>query len=136
MRLYPDYGLFLLRQGYTRELRQFFYDFPLDHITVIGPGQFTTMKNRVCGGVEYATSLDFDSRILADILNLSPPSVMDLVMEELSRDPISARTIQIPQALTLGVEGTLGQLQSGLHDEFVPVVIARVFGVQVLEEGA
>ncbi len=94
------------------------------------------MKNQVCGGVEYATSLDFDSRILADILSLSPPSVIDIVMEELSRDPISARTIQIPQALTLGVEGMLGPLQVGLHDEFVPFVIARVFSVQVLEGGA
>jgi hypothetical protein len=133
MSIYPDYGLFLLGQGYTREVRHSFYDFPVDHITVIGQGQFTTMKNMVFDGVEYAISLDFDSRILADILSLSPPSIANCVRAKISLDPISSQLIQIPQTLALGVEATLGQLQRGLHDEFVPFVIARVFRVQVLE---
>jgi hypothetical protein len=124
--LYPDYGLFLLSQGYAREVRHCFYDIPFNHITVIGQDQFSTMKNHVFAGVEYAMSLDFDFRILADILSLGPPVVVDHVRAELSRDPISPRIIQFPQNLSVGVEATLGQLQRGLHDEFVPLVIARV----------
>ena len=105
MYLYPDYGLFLLGQGYTREVRHCFYDFPLDHITVLGQGQFTTMKNKVFDGVEYAISLDFDSQILADILRLCPPSVANCVKNELSRDSVSPRQIQIPQPVALSARG-------------------------------
>lgn len=134
MRLYPDYGLLLLSQGYTREVGHFFSDFPLDRISVVGPDQFTTMKNKVFSGIEYAISLDFDSRILADILSLCPPSIVGFAKSELGRDPISPRLIQIPKPVALSVETTLGQLQRGLHDEFVPFVIVRVFSVRVLEE--
>jgi hypothetical protein len=131
--LYPDYGLFLLSQGYAREVRHCFYDIPFNHITVIGQDQFSTMKNHVFAGVEYAMSLDFDFRILADILSLSPPVVVDYVRAELSRDPISPRIIHFPQNISVGVEATLGQVQRGLHDEFVPLVIARVLKVKGLE---
>ena len=132
MRIYPDYGLLLLGQGCTREARHFFYDFPVDRIVVVGPDQFTTMKNKVINGVEYAISLDFDFRILTDILSLCPPSVVNCVKAELSRDSGSPRIIQISNPVALDVETTLGQLQRGLHNEFVPFVIARVFAVPAL----
>jgi hypothetical protein len=38
MRLYTDYGLLLLGQESTGEVRHCFYDFPLDRIVVVGPG--------------------------------------------------------------------------------------------------
>jgi hypothetical protein len=133
VRLYPDYGLFLTGQGYTREARYCFYEFPFNHFMLVGHDQFTTMKNKVFDGVEYAVSLDFDSRILADILSLSPPSIANCVRAELGRDPSNTQIIQLSETLALGVEATLGKLQRGLHDEFVPFVIHRVFSVQVLE---
>jgi hypothetical protein len=136
VRLYPDYGLFLLRQGGAREVHHFLYDFPLDHITVVGSGQFTTMKNHVFAGIEYAMSLDFDSHILASILRKSPRSVVTCVRGERNRDPVSPRSIQLPQTLALGVEAMLGELQRGLHDEFIPLVIAKVLSVtEVGKEG-
>jgi hypothetical protein len=87
------------------------------------------MKNNVFDGFEYAISLDFTSRILAGILSLCPPSIANCRESELSRAPISPRLIQITQPVALDVETTLGQLQSYIHDEFVPLVIARVFSV-------
>jgi hypothetical protein len=134
VRLNPDYGLYLLRQGYSRNVRHRFYDFPLNHITVVGPGQFTTVKNQELMGVEYATSLDFDLRILAEILRLCPPSIVDFVGSEILSDQVSPRTIQLPQILTLGVETVLGQVQKGLHDDFVPLVIEKVFSVHELKD--
>jgi hypothetical protein len=84
MHLCPDYGLLLLSQGYTREVRHCFYDIPLDHISVLSPGQFTTVKNKEVDGTEYAISLDFGSQILSNILNERHSSIANCIKDELN----------------------------------------------------
>jgi hypothetical protein len=130
MPTFPDYGLYQLGSGYSTELRQFFYGFPLDHITETGAGQFTTMQNRLSEGVEYAMSLDFGSQILADILSLSPRAIADFLAGELSQVASLPRNIEFPRAVSMDFEAKLGRLQKGLHEEFVPFVITRVLRIQ------
>jgi hypothetical protein len=132
----PDYGLFLLSEGYCRDVGLNFYDFPLHYIGVLGLGRFTTTRNLMRGGVEYAVSLDFDTEVLAKILALSPESVVNCVMAVLKADPAGLSRIELPEPLTVGLEAYLGELQFGDGEKFVPLVIKRVFSVSRLADSA
>jgi hypothetical protein len=131
-RLAPDYGLFLLNEGYSRDVGLNFYDFPFHYVGVLELGRFTTTRNLMRGGIEYAVSLDFDTEILAEILALCPEPVADCVMGELENDPSGPSTIKLPEPLAIGLEATLGQLQFGDGEKFVPLVIKRVLSVAKL----
>jgi hypothetical protein len=37
--------------------------------------------------------------------------------------------LRIPNPISLGIAATFGNLQQGLHDAFIPLVITDVFGV-------
>jgi len=132
----PDYGLFLLSEGYSRDVGLNFYDFPFHYIGVLGLGRFTTTRNLVWGGVEYAVSLDFDTEVLAHILALSPESVVNCITAILKVDPAALSRIELPEHLLVGLEATLGELQSGGGEKFVPLVVKKVFSVSRLPDSA
>jgi hypothetical protein len=128
----PDYGLFLLSEGCSRDVGLIFCDFPFHYIGVLGLGRFTTTRNLVRGGVEHAVSLDFGTEVLAEILALSPESVVNCVMTVMKAEPAGLSRVELPEPLSVGLEAYLGELQIGDGEKFVPLVIKRIFSVSRL----
>jgi hypothetical protein len=124
--LKSDYGLFLAAQGVTRDVEHFLYDFRLYEISVLGEGQYTTMVNLPAESELYAMSLDFDAIMLQKILQRSADQVRDLVERELSADPSTPRTIELPQPIRLGVVAKLGAKQTVAKEQFIPLVAQRL----------
>jgi hypothetical protein len=94
-----DYGLFLMNAG-VGEVDQYFYNFRLYSVSVLGHGRYSTMVDFPSGG-KYALSLDFNHERLEQILASAPPEIARFVRQELSRDPLSCRTIDFPSVLSL-----------------------------------
>jgi hypothetical protein len=108
----PDYGLFLANQGVTREVEQFFYDFRLFEISVVGRDQYTTMVDFPIGGEVYALSVDFNARIFQQILERSPRHIRERIKRELAIDPATPRRIELPEPIQCGVVARLGTKQT------------------------
>lgn len=71
------------------------------------------------GGIEYAVSLDFDYRVLTEILNGCPPSVGIYVACHVPEDNPSPTT-----DYNRGRNG-LPKSAKSLNEQFVPLVIMR-----------
>jgi hypothetical protein len=89
----PDYGLRLMNSGIGRDVDQFFYDFRLYSLTVLGRGQYSTMVHLPWEGEICALSLDFNNRQLGEILAKASPELSAFIRNEISRDPSTPRTI-------------------------------------------
>jgi hypothetical protein len=119
----PDYGLRQINDGVSRDLDQFFYDFRLYSLSVIGPSQYSTMVDVPIGGEVHALSLDFDQEQLDQILSTAPATIAALVYKELLRDPSTARTIELEGEVNFGVRARLGEVQ---RESFVPLVAQEI----------
>ena len=56
----PDFGLRLKTDGISRDVDQYFYDFRLWSLTVLGRGQYSTGVEMPLAGELHALSLDFN----------------------------------------------------------------------------
>lgn len=122
----PDYGLALIRAGVKRDLQLYFINLRIDHISSIGPGQFTTIVIEVINGDEHALSLDFNKDKLNDILKRAQPSTASRVRSWMLALR-SVCTIKIPECITFCVRATLGEEQRGEEEIYVPLIIEEVF---------
>lgn len=122
----PDYGLRLIRDGVSRDVDHFFYDFRLFSVTVLARGQYSTMVEVPYRGEPHALSLDFDQRQLEQILSKATPQLATFVRAELARDSASARTIDFDGEVAFGVRARLGQLQRVQRESFVPLVAQEI----------
>jgi hypothetical protein len=122
----PDYGLRLMNAGVGRHVDQFFYDFRLYSLTVLGRGQYSTMVDLPSEGELYALSLDFNQVQLEQILSKAPPDLAAFLRKELSLDSSSPRTIDFNDNIPFGVRARLGQLQSNQREKFVPLVAQEI----------
>ena len=122
----PDYGLRLTRDGVSRDVDHFFYDFRLLSLTVLARGQYSTMVEKPYGAELHALSLDFDQGQLEKILAKATPQLAAFIHAELARDPASARTIDFEGEVAFGVRARLGQLQKVARESFVPFVAQEI----------
>lgn len=120
----PDYGLRLMRDGISVD--QYFYDFRLYSLSVLGRGQFSTMVEIPHAGELHALSLDFNQKQLEQILSKAPPSLAAFLRAELARDPASPRTIDFEGEISFGVRARPGQLQKVQRESFVPLVAQEI----------
>ena len=88
----PDYGLRLMRDGISNDVDQYFYDFRLFSLTLLGLGQYSTMVELPYEGQLHALSLDFNQEQLDQILSKAPPRLKAFLRAELAHDPASPRT--------------------------------------------
>ena len=126
MSLKPDYGLRQLTDGISPSVDQFFYDIPLHHLSIIDEGQYSTIVNFPYDGELHALSLDFDDLSIAQILAQAPEAIYQQFRGELSRDPATSRTIELPSGVTFSVRARLGQIQQVPGEQFVPLVVQEV----------
>jgi len=122
----PDYGLRLLKEGVSPTMDQFFYDFRLYSLSLLGRGQYSTMVEIPYAGQLHALSLDFNQQQLNQILSKATPQLRTLIIAELAADPDSPRTIEFDGEISFGVRARLGQLQKVPKESFVPLVAQEI----------
>jgi hypothetical protein len=122
----PDYGFRLMNDGTSRDVDQYFYDFRLWSLTVLGRGQYSTMVDMPHGGELHALSLDFNQQQLDRILSQAPPQVANFLRKEIARNPSEPRTIDFDGEVVFGVRARLGQLQRVQSESFVPLVAQEI----------
>lgn len=118
----PDYGLRLIKDGFSSDLDLYFHDFRLFSLSVLGPGEYSTMVEMPYEGESHALSLDFNQKQLACILSKAAPRLRDQILAEIARDPASQRTISFEGHVSFRVRARLGQLQKVQGESFVPLV--------------
>ena len=126
MSVKPDYGLRQLADGTSSSVDHFFYDIPLHHLSIIAEGQYSTIINLPFNGELHALSLDFDDLSIALILAPAPDAIYQQVRSELSLDPATPRTIELPAGVTFSVRARLGQIQQVPGETFVPLIVQEV----------
>ena len=123
----PDYGLRLLKEGFSASVIHNFYDFRLFSLTVLGHDQYSTMVDVPYAGEPHALSLDFTAAQLDQILMRANPQLRDFIRAQLTADPDTLRTIDFNGEVSFGVSAHLGQLQKAQEEEFVPLVAETIF---------
>lgn len=124
MNLLPDYGLFLLRWGIKQDVPQFFYDVPIDQISRIDNQTFTTSVANMHAGIDYMMSIDFSLPQLLQLLTTLPMPAQEKIREWITTSLTASRTLVLPCVIIAAqMEMTLGTLQTGSHDQFVPFVV-------------
>jgi hypothetical protein len=121
----PDYGLQLTNSGIGRNIDQFFHNFRLYSLSVLGHGQYSTMVDFPSAG-EYALSLDFNQQQLEQILAAAPPEIAHLLRTKLLQDPTTCRTIDFPGEITFAVRARLGSVQTTSRESFVPFIAQEI----------
>jgi hypothetical protein len=131
MSFHPDYGLALLRSGVNRDFQSYFYALHLDHITAVGPNQFTTLFNVMYDGKEHALSLDFGADELNDILDFAEPATASEIRGWVQRLR-GVDTLNLPKRVTFGARASLGEEQRAEKERYVPLIVQEVFPAQTL----
>lgn len=122
----PDYGLRQMREGVSRDVDLYFYDFPLYSLTVLGRGQYSTMVDIHFAGELHALSLDFNQNQLDQILSKASPKITLFIRKELMRDPLTPRTFDLEGEVVFGVRARLGELQKVKRESFVPLIAQEI----------
>jgi stage V sporulation protein K len=128
-RLLPDLGKYLASKGMPQKSAFIYTSWEIDDLAIVGRGHYCTTRIQPMDGNLYRATFDFGSDILEQILARAPVATRALVTRSLAQDPDSVRHLRIPNPISLGIAATFGNLQQGLHDAFIPLVITDVFGV-------
>jgi hypothetical protein len=122
----PDYGLRQMRDGISPIADQFFYDFRLFSLTVLGRGEYSTMVQMPLGGEMHALSLDFNQEQLVRILAKAAPPLAAFIRAELTRDPSTPRNIDFEGYIAFGVRARLGPIQTAAKEQYVPLIAQEI----------
>jgi hypothetical protein len=122
----PDYGLQLLNSGVGRDVDQFFHNFRLYSLAVLGFGQYSTVVDFPLDGELYALSVDFNQQHLEQILAAAPPEIAEHIRGKLSQDPASCRTINFTGEVAFGLRARLGQVETAQNERFVPLIVQEI----------
>ena len=126
MTFLPDYGLALQRSGASPDFESVFYTININHISVVAPGEFTTLLNMNLEGVEHALSLDFGREKLDLILKMAQPKTR-MKAQSWLRGLNGVSTIQLDEPITFGASARLGKEQQAEKERYVPLIIDDVF---------
>lgn len=125
-RFLPDYGFYLLRKGVRPETRLVFFDRPVDHWTRPALRTVSITFSTKEAGQEYAISFDFTGPHIDDLLAAFPEPQQKTLWHWLE-DPKTVGEHQYlsPPVTVFSLEATLGTVQRGLYEEFVPLIVQR-----------
>lgn len=124
----PDLGKYLASKGTPQKAAFIYASWELDDLAIVGRGHYCTTRVQAIDGDLYCATFDFGHEILERILARAPAATRALVERSLSEDPESVRHLRIPVPINVGIMATLGSLQQGMRELFIPLVIGDVFG--------
>ena len=125
----PDYGLFLLSQGVQPDTRLVFFDVPIDHITRPALRTVSVTLSIEEPGQHYAISFDFIGPQIDELLAVFSESAREALWQWLEDRTTVGEHLQLsPTATVAHLEATLGTLQRGAYEQFVPLIVQRVTG--------
>jgi hypothetical protein len=122
----PDYGLRQLQDGVSPTVDQIFYDFRLCSLTVLGPGQYSTMVEMPYAGEIHAVSLDFNQAQLDKILLRASQQIRSYIRSQIAADPATPRTIDFEGEISFDVRARLGEPQKVQKEVFVPLIAQEI----------
>jgi hypothetical protein len=126
-RFLPDYGLYLLKKGVRPETRLVFFDLPIDHLTRPALRTVSITLSTEEQGQDYALSFDFIGPRIDDLLAAFPEPAREALWRWLEDPTTVGEHLQLSPSATLRtVEATLGTVQQGLYERFVPLIVQRV----------
>ncbi len=126
--LLPDFGKHLAESGTPQNARFIYPTWEIDALQIISEGRYCATRVQAVNGKEYCATFDFDDDVLIEIMRRASVETLDTVTESIEHDPSSTRSIPLPSPVNVGISAILGELQQGLHDVFIPLVIQEVFG--------
>ena len=126
----PDYDLFLLSRGVRPGTRLVFFDLPIDHLTRPALRMVSiTLNIEEEPGQHYAISFDFIGPRIDELLAVFPESAREALWQWLEdRTTVGEHTQLSPTATVAHLEATLGTVQRGAYEQFVPLLVQRVAG--------
>lgn len=126
-RFLPDYGFYLLNQGVRPETRLMFFDLPIDHLTRPALRTVSITLSTEEAGQDYALSFDFTGPRIDDLLATFPEPAREELWHGLE-DPttVGEHRYLLSTATVFSLEATLGPVQRGLYERFVPLIVQRV----------
>ena len=128
-RFLPDYGLFLLSQGVQPSARLVFFDVPIDHITRPALRTISVTLSIEEPGQHYAMSFDFIGPRIDELLAVFPEPAREALWQWLEDRTTVGEHLQLsPTATVAHLEATLGAIQRGAYEQFVPLIVQRVTG--------
>jgi hypothetical protein len=122
-------GVHLISQGAPKKAALFYTSWSIDELDVMGRGQYRTSRVQELDGNQYCATFDFGDEVLEQLLARAPAHTRAAVLRTLAHDPETPRCERLPGAIDIGIAAVLGELQQGLHECFVPLLITDVFGL-------
>ena len=125
----PDYGLFLLSRGVQPGTRLVFFDLPIDHLTRPALRTISVTLSIEEPGQHYAISFDFIGPRIDELLTVFPEPAREALWFWLEDRTTEGEHLQLsPTATIAHLEATLGAVQRGAYEQFVPLIVQRVTG--------
>ena len=129
MALRPDYGTRLKTDGHdSPHMDHILYGLPIWGFDALGrPGRYTLTVDTVYAGERHCLSLDFGPGHLAAILSALPTDIRQSIETQLNQDPNTPKRFKFPHPIQCeSVTATLGELQHGPQESFVPLNVREM----------
>lgn len=123
-RFAPDFGIALLRMGFEQETSVIMFGVRLNLFGRVSDELYTASANCTFGSMAHCVSYDFPASMLPEIVAGLPQQLGELFSRALSRSPFQAAAGLV---IELDVAVSLGDITLGRDEEFVPLVIEKIF---------
>lgn len=121
----PDYGMYLVRSGVSKDISQSFYDFPIDHLARVDRDIISTMKVIERDGNEFAVSFDVPKELFQELVMLFPKEDHPRLSEWISNPALLHPEIEFDLPVRVKcINAILGDKQIGQSGEhFIPFLV-------------
>ncbi len=135
MAFHPDYGLLLHMERVGSGVRQYFYEVPIDRLSIINDDLFSTTLNMSVQGKMYAVSFDFPAHLFAQVISYASHDCREAAALAIKSREAWPVTISMREPFSIGLCAHLGELQRNENEKFIPLVVDEVFAVGESETG-
>lgn len=123
-----DFGILVESENPSVEYT--FLPFRMYHLVVISEGSYTTTSNIAHNGEDYAVTLDFDQRILNQMLRLLPKHIAMPLQNAVENQARPMTKIDFQSPLDIYVATRLGKPTGNVHEDFIPFIVTDVSGAE------
>ncbi|MBV9470931.1 MAG: type I restriction enzyme HsdR N-terminal domain-containing protein [Abitibacteriaceae bacterium] len=119
----PDFGILATKAGYTPHIDWYFFQNEVSFIMKANDNLYTVSSGIEEGESEYFISLDFTPDMFNELLKFAPGQTQLEIRKKLSCYPYQ---VQLDEPFEVGIEAHLGELQTGEHEQFIPMIVTKV----------